>query len=69
MSEIEASGVPKGRLPAVQLDVTDSSSIQQAASVVQHKFARLDVLINNAGVYSDIFSLIMPRDAKSRFSA
>lgn len=51
-SELEASGVPKNRLSAVQLDVTDSSSIQQAASLVEDKFGRLDVLINNAGVYS-----------------
>lgn len=48
-SEIEASGV-KGELSTVQLDVTDQDSITQAASYVNQKFGRLDVLINNAGV-------------------
>jgi NAD(P)-dependent dehydrogenase (short-subunit alcohol dehydrogenase family) len=52
MSELETSGVPKGRLSAVQLDVTDNSSIQRAASLVEDKFGHLDVLINNAGVYT-----------------
>lgn len=35
---------------AVQLDVTDDSSIAAAASRITAEFARLDVLINNAGV-------------------
>lgn len=48
-SEIEKEVVP-GRLSTVQLDVTDNDSIRQAASFVQSKFGRLDVLVNNAGV-------------------
>lgn len=35
---------------AVQLDVTDGTSIQAAAEWVQSEFGRLDVLVNNAGI-------------------
>ena len=47
-SEIEAAGI-KGRLSAVQLDVTDEASIDKAAAHVRETFGRLDVLVNNAG--------------------
>lgn len=46
-SEIGAAGI-KGTLSAVQLDVTDEKSIQEAAAHVQQHFGRLDVVINNA---------------------
>lgn len=51
MSEIEAGGI-KGLLSTVQLDVTDKNSIEDAAALVQQKFGRLDVLVNNAAVGS-----------------
>ncbi|KAL8705955.1 MAG: hypothetical protein Q9201_000949 [Fulgogasparrea decipioides] len=51
MSEIEASGV-KGSLSAMQLDVTDETSIQRAAKTVEEKHGRLDALLNNAAVGS-----------------
>lgn len=35
------------------MDVTDKESIQQAAREVEKDFGRLDVLINNAGIYID----------------
>lgn len=38
---------------ALQLDVTDSASIQSAAAEIAAKHGRLDILINNAGVLSD----------------
>jgi NAD(P)-dependent dehydrogenase (short-subunit alcohol dehydrogenase family) len=38
----------KGTISAVQLDLTDSTSIEEAATYVQDKFGRLDVLVNNA---------------------
>lgn len=49
MSEIETAGI-EGSLSAVQLDVTDKDSIEQAKNLVQEKHGRLDVLINNAAV-------------------
>ncbi|KAL8731124.1 MAG: hypothetical protein Q9181_004423 [Wetmoreana brouardii] len=49
LSEIEASGV-KGSLSALQLDVTDETSIQRAAKAVEEKHGRLDALLNNAAV-------------------
>lgn len=35
------------------LDVNDQESIRQAANTVDERYGRLDVLINNAGVYLD----------------
>ncbi len=37
----------------VEMDVNDQESIRQAAITVDERFGRLDVLINNAGVYLD----------------
>jgi NAD(P)-dependent dehydrogenase (short-subunit alcohol dehydrogenase family) len=48
-SEIAASGI-KGVISTLQLDVTDDESISKAAVLVEKKFGRLDVLVNNAGV-------------------
>lgn len=37
----------------VEMDVTNQESIHQAAATINEHFGRLDVLINNAGVYLD----------------
>ena len=50
ISEIKAAGLGKNGLTPLDLDVTDQTSIQQAAAFVQEKFRHLDVLINNAGI-------------------
>jgi NAD(P)-dependent dehydrogenase (short-subunit alcohol dehydrogenase family) len=42
---------------AIALDVTSAVSIEKAANDVAAKFGRLDVLVNNAGVFVDDFSL------------
>lgn len=36
------------------LDVTDFAAVQDFAQAVQHRFGRVDVLINNAGVYGPV---------------
>jgi NAD(P)-dependent dehydrogenase (short-subunit alcohol dehydrogenase family) len=51
MSGIKATN-PKGNLSALQLDVTDQSSVDQAVAFVGSKFGKLDVLINNAALGS-----------------
>jgi NAD(P)-dependent dehydrogenase (short-subunit alcohol dehydrogenase family) len=37
----------------VEMDVDNQDSIRQAANTINEKYGRLDVLINNAGVYLD----------------
>ena len=51
-SELKATGTIKGSLSTVQIDVTDSDSIERAVTEVEKEFGHLDVLINNAGVGS-----------------
>ena len=51
--EVQDAAKQAGKTPpkvlAVQLDITDRSSIENAAKEVQASFGRLDILINNAG--------------------
>jgi NAD(P)-dependent dehydrogenase (short-subunit alcohol dehydrogenase family) len=49
---IQSSEPTTGSLSSVQLDVTDPTSIASAAKQIKSQFGRLDVLINNAGVFS-----------------
>lgn len=56
ISAIRAAGI-KGRTSTIQLDVTDESSIAAAAARVSLDHGRLDVLVNNAGIYSQAASL------------
>jgi NAD(P)-dependent dehydrogenase (short-subunit alcohol dehydrogenase family) len=51
ISEIKAmDGIGETGLTPLHLDVTDNSTIERAAAVVNEKFGKLDVLINNAGI-------------------
>ncbi|MEH2249371.1 SDR family NAD(P)-dependent oxidoreductase [Nostoc sp.] len=43
----------QGKVIPIELDVTDDCSINQAVKTLHQKIDRLDVLINNAGVYLD----------------
>ncbi|RKP44162.1 SDR family NAD(P)-dependent oxidoreductase [Trinickia fusca] len=50
VAEIAAAG---GRAEAFQADVTDSESVRSLADAVAERFGRVDVLVNNAGVYGE----------------
>ncbi|MCU0490026.1 MAG: SDR family oxidoreductase [Chloroflexaceae bacterium] len=47
---LAADGLAASYLP---LDVTDGQRIERLAALVQREYGRLDVLVNNAGVYLD----------------
>jgi NAD(P)-dependent dehydrogenase (short-subunit alcohol dehydrogenase family) len=53
--ESAVQALAKEGLPVefVQLDVTDSASIARAASEIERRHGRLDILINNAGVFAE----------------
>jgi len=42
-----------GKVIAIELDVSDDRSIDRANETINQKIDRLDVLINNAGIYPD----------------
>jgi NAD(P)-dependent dehydrogenase (short-subunit alcohol dehydrogenase family) len=57
-----------GRIEGLVLDVSDSASIAHAAREFAGRFERLDVLVNNAGIYPDkgYTVLTAPRDLFAR---
>jgi|ERR1700752_782303 len=46
----------------VQLDVTDATSVETVKSEVEHRFGKLDVLINNAGILYDSWERAIDAD-------
>lgn len=48
VEQLRAAGT---RAELVPLDVNDSASIADASAQIEHRFGRLDVLVNNAGVH------------------
>jgi NAD(P)-dependent dehydrogenase (short-subunit alcohol dehydrogenase family) len=48
IKKLQASGI--ANVESIQIDVTDSRSIQQAAAKLESKVGSLDILINNAGI-------------------
>jgi NAD(P)-dependent dehydrogenase (short-subunit alcohol dehydrogenase family) len=57
----ELAGLP-GNVVAVQLDVTDSASIQKASNLVREQFGRIDALVNNAGIDYDTDQHVLTAD-------
>jgi len=55
VSELKAEG---GHVDALVLDVTNEESIAQAVELVEKKYGRLDILINNAGIMKDAFDKV-----------
>ena len=53
-----------GDVHAVRLDVTDQATVQEAATLVDERFGRLDVLINNAGITGS--GQVSPADARDQ---
>jgi len=51
VTELKKTAGIQGTISSVQLDVTSPTSITAAFNEVQKEFGKLDVLINNAGVY------------------
>ncbi len=51
---------------AVQADVSDYASAQNAVRQVLDEFGRIDVLVNNAGVVDDAYLLMINEDSLSR---
>jgi NAD(P)-dependent dehydrogenase (short-subunit alcohol dehydrogenase family) len=51
---VEAIGTSRGRAHPVALDVTDVGSTVEMAEEVRRVFGRIDVLVNNAGVWGDL---------------
>lgn len=50
----------EGTVSMVEIDVTSPTSVTAAATAVASAHSRLDVLVNNAGVYPDIPGVALP---------
>jgi 3-oxoacyl-[acyl-carrier protein] reductase len=59
VSEIESAG---GQALAIKLDVADADQIKSAFKQITEKFARLDILVNNAAITKDGLALRMKPD-------
>jgi NAD(P)-dependent dehydrogenase (short-subunit alcohol dehydrogenase family) len=56
------------RLQVIELDVTDTDSVEHAVQTVVRETGRLDVLINNAGIfYAGITEGFTPEQASAQF--
>ena len=51
-----------GRAIALQLDVTDPGSVQQAVDATVAEFGRLDILVNNAGIHRGHLIVDLPME-------
>ena len=58
LDRAEAAAVKLG-CDAVQLDITDQSSIYSAVALMNERYGRLDVLVNNAAILLDHYSSLL----------
>jgi NAD(P)-dependent dehydrogenase (short-subunit alcohol dehydrogenase family) len=47
---VESGGARGGEIAAVEMDLTDRSSIEAAVAATVDRFGRIDILVNNAGL-------------------
>ena len=59
VSQIEANG---GTAAAIQADVSQRADVERLIADTAERFGRLDVLVNNAGIYPLSYVLEMPDD-------
>src|ERR1700761_6647706 len=65
----DAAAEIDGDATAIQLDVTDSASIAAAASWIEERFGRLDLLVNNAGISNTLGRDRTPEENAARSRA
>ena len=53
----DALGLPDDRVMTVGLNVTDRDACFAAVAAAEHQFGRVDVLVNNAGVYLSLIHI------------
>jgi NADP-dependent 3-hydroxy acid dehydrogenase YdfG len=67
-NRIHAEVLRTSNIEVIELDVTDSESVDQAVAAVIEKAGRIDVLINNAGVLvAGVSEAISPEQVKGMF--
>jgi NAD(P)-dependent dehydrogenase (short-subunit alcohol dehydrogenase family) len=64
-AEQAAASLPgRERVLARRLEVTDPASIDQVAAELEHRFGRLDVLVNNAAIHYDTWQRASTADLR-----
>ncbi|MEU9118021.1 SDR family oxidoreductase [Streptomyces sp. NPDC048483] len=58
----ETAGQTGGEVRPLRLDVTDDDSVAAAVAEVAHRYRRLDVLVNNAGIHYDTWQRAVTAD-------
>jgi len=62
-------GLTNGKAMAVEMDITDSSSVKRAVKEVEQSWGRIDVLVNNAGWDKLMLFMDLPEELWDRIIA